>query len=109
MQQVTVAALRIMYEAIFPHQEFPHPDVAVVELSVKRKDFNDLLTYASAISANVVLEGNYYEQLATQLRKVVLERDLCRLMQRHSHSCKVIPNGAWIQTLGRGMRIKASK
>lgn len=109
MQQVTVAALRILYEAVFPSNDFPHPDVAVVELSEKRKDFNDLLLYASAISANVVSEGNYYERLATQLRKVILERDLCRLMQRHSQSCKAIPNGVWVQLLGRGTRMKATK
>ena len=106
MNRVSVAALRIVYEAVFAANEFPHPEAAMFELSVKRRhDLEDLLKYAQAISNNDVGEGAYYERLAAQLRQVILERDLARLTVRHNASCKALPNGTWAQQLGRGMRV----
>lgn len=109
MNRVSVAALRIVYEAVFPANEFPNPDVAVAELSIKRSDLNDLLTYAQAISNNNVGDAGYYERLASQLRQVILERDLARLTVRHNTTCKAIPNGSWAQIVGRGTRVKVQK
>lgn len=105
MNRVSVAALRIVYEAVFAANEFPHPETAMSELSVKRRhDLEDLLRYADAISNNDVGNGAYYERLAAQLRQVILERDLARLTVRHNASCKVLPNGKWVQFAGRVMR-----
>lgn len=109
MNRVSVAALRIVYEAVFPANEFPHPDAAVAELSIKRSDLTDLLNYAQAISNNNVGDAGYYERLASQLRQVILERDLARLTVRHNASCKALPNGKWVQTMGRGIRVKVQK
>lgn len=110
MNRVSVAALRIVYEAVFPANEFPHPDVAMIDLSVKRPhDLNDLLTYATAISDNDVGNAGYYERLATQLRHVIFERDLARLTVRHNASCKAIPNGCFTQLIGRHVRVKVQK
>lgn len=109
MNRVSVAALRIVYEAVYPAGEFPHPETAMFELSIQRRhDLEDLLRYAEAISNNDV-DGAYYERLASQLRQVILERDLARLTVRHNASCKALPNGTWAQTLGRGVRIKVQK
>ncbi|MCU6209358.1 hypothetical protein KWH81_23820, partial [Enterobacter cloacae] len=78
--------------------------------SVKRPhDLNDLLTYATAISSNDVGDAGYYERLASQLRHVIFERDLARLTVRHNASCKALPNGKWVQTMGRGVRVKVQK
>ena len=107
MNRVSVAALRIVYEAVFAANEFPHPETAMFELSVKRRhDLEDLLKYAQAISNNDVGDGAYYERLAAQLRQVILERDLARLTVRHNASCKALPNGEWVQTMGRAMRVQ---
>lgn len=110
MNRVSVAALRIVYEAVFAANEFPHPETAMFELSVKRRhDLEDLLKYAHAISNNNVGDAGYYERLASQLRAVILERDLGRMVVRHNASCKAIPNGAWAQVMGRGLRVKDLK
>lgn len=106
MNRVSVAALRIVYGAVFAANEFPHPETAMFELSIQRRhDLEDLLRYAEAISNNDVGDGAYYEALASQLRQVILERDLARLTVRHNASCKALPNGKWVQTIGRGMRV----
>ena len=105
MNRVSVAALRIVYEAVFPANDFPNPEMAMFELSVQRRhDLEDLLRYAEAISNNDVGDGAYYERLASQLRQVILERDLARLTVRHNASCKALPNGKWVQTMGRALR-----
>ncbi len=109
MNRVSVAALRIVYEAVFPADEFPEPTIALNRLLTTREDTKDLLSYATAISGNVVVDGMYYETLATQLRQVILERDLVRLSVRHNASCKAIPNGSWVQLQGRTMRVKVKK
>ena len=107
MNRVSVAALRIVYEAVYPAGEFPHPESAMFELSVQRRhDLEDLLRYAEAISNNDVGDGAYYERLASQLRQVILERDLARLTVRHNASCKALPNGKWVQTMGRALRVQ---
>lgn len=110
MNRVSVAALRIVYEAVFPANDFPDPEMAMFELSVQRRhDLEDLLKYADAISNNDVGDAGYYERLATQLRHVIFERDLARLTVRHNASCKALPNGKWVQTMGRGVRVKVQK
>lgn len=110
MNRVSVAALRIVYEAVFAANEFPHPDVAMSELNVQRRhDLQDLLKYADAISSNDVGDAGYYERLASQLRQVILERDLARLTVRHNASCKALPNGAFVQVIGRGVRMRMHK
>ena len=107
MDRVSVAALRIVYEAVFAANEFPHPETAMFELSVQRRhDLEDLLKYAHAISSNDVGDAAYYERLASQLRQVILERDLARLSVRHNATCKALPNGTWAQTMGRAMRVQ---
>ena len=107
MNRVSVAALRIVYEAVYPTGEFPHPETAMFELSIQRRhDLEDLLRYAEAISNNDVGDGAYYERLASQLRQVILERDLARLTVRHNASCKALPNGKWVQTMGRALRVQ---
>lgn len=108
MNRVSVAALRIVYEAVFPANDFPDPEMAMFELSVQRRhDLEDLLKYADAISNNDVGDaGYYYERLAAQLRHVIFERDLARLTVRHNASCKALPNGKWVQTMGRAMRVQ---
>lgn len=107
MNRVSVAALRIVYEAVFAANDFPHPETAMFELSIKRRhDLEDLLRYAEAISNNDVGDGAYYERLASQLRQVILERDLARLTVRHNASCKALPNGKWVQTMGRALRVQ---
>ena len=107
MNRVSVAALRIVYEAVYPAGEFPHPETAMFELSIQRRhDLEDLLRYAEAISNNDVGDGAYYERLASQLRQVILERDLARLTVRHNASCKALPNGKWVQTMGRALRVQ---
>ena len=110
MNRVSVAALRIVYEAVFAANEFPHPEQAMLELSAKRRhDLEELLKYAEAISNNDVGDGAYYERLASQLRQVILERDLARLTVRHNASCKALPNGAFVQVIGRGVRMRVHK
>ena len=107
MNRVSVAALRIVYGAVYPADEFPHPETAMSELSIQRRhDLEDLLRYAEAISNNDVGDGAYYERLASQLRQVILERDLARLTVRHNASCKALPNGKWVQTMGRALRVQ---
>lgn len=109
MNRVSIASLRIVYEAVFPADEFPEPTIALNRLLTTREDTKDLLSYATAISSNVVADGMYYETLSTQLRQVILERDLVRLSIRHNASCKTIPNGSWLQMEGRAMCVKVKK
>ena len=107
MNRVSVAALRIVYEAVFPANDFPNPETAMSELSVQRRhDLEDLLKYADVISNNDVGDAGYYERLATQLRHVIFERDLARLTARQNASCKALPNGKWVQTMGRALRVQ---
>lgn len=107
MNRVSVAALRIVYEAVFPANDFQHPETAMSELSIQRRhDLEDLLRYAEAISNNDVGDAGYYERLASQLRQVILERDLARLTVRHNTSCKALPNDKWVQTMGRALRVQ---
>lgn len=98
MKSCSVAAIKIVYGAVFPDFEFPGLTLALDHISSVRKDYIELIAYAAAISDNKV--GDYYGTLTKQLANVIAERDAVRAIRDAGTQPQ------YIQVLGRQMRVK---
>lgn len=98
MKSCSVAAIKIVYGAVFPDFEFPGLTLALDHISSVRKDYIELIAYAAAISGNKV--GDYYGTLTKQLANVIAERDTVRAVRDAGKK------PLYIQVLGRQMRVK---
>lgn len=77
MSSYNLAAIKIVYGALYQDEEFPGIEQAIKRIKSNRIDSEQLFAYALAISGNKV-QGSYYKILSDQLRNVILERDLIR-------------------------------
>lgn len=76
MSSYNLAAIKIVYGALYQDEEFPGIEQAIKRIKSNRVDSEQLFAYALAISKNEVRP--YYETLSRQLRSVIEERDLMR-------------------------------
>lgn len=77
MSSYNLAAIKIVYGALYQDEEFPGIEQAIKRIKSNRIDSEQLFAYALAISGNKIC-GNYYKVLSDQLRNVILERDMIR-------------------------------
>lgn len=91
MNSYSLAAIKIVYGAVFPEAEFPEAGKAIKQINDYRLDSQELFAYAGAISKNTVTP--YYTTLCNQLRNVIEERDAIR-------------KPVLYQIMGRGLRLQ---
>lgn len=98
MKSCSVAAIKIVYGALFPDFEFPGLTLALDHITGVRKDHLELIAYAAAISENKV--PDYYGTLTQQLANVIAERDAVRAVR------DAAAKPVYMQFVGRAMRVK---